>query len=684
MSEPYSNEPMLDTYIFETTQNIEQLETAILLCEKTSSYNQEAINEIFRIMHTIKGSSAMMLFNNISTLAHSMEDLFYYIREQKPKDIDYSIISDLVLEGIDFIKAELQKIKDDKEVDGDCNNLINNIKELLSFLKQHNNSDADIEKPLSTSKQQYYIAPNKSGNSLRGNYFKATIFFEDGCEMENIRAYTVVYTLKELTQDVYYIPEDIMENDSTVEVIRKQGFTVYVKIDKSYDEIHELLMQTIFLERLELIQLENDEEINQFIKPSKINVEESPIKVPKVQPQETATVSVNKSIISVNVEKLDKLMDLVGEMVIAEAMVVQNPDLAGLEINNFQKAARQLHKITSELQDMVMSIRMVPLSTTFQKMHRIVRDMTKKLNKEVNLKLIGEETEVDKNIIEHISDPLMHLIRNSIDHGIENGDEREAFGKPRVGTLILEAKNAGGDVLVIVKDDGRGLNKEKILKRAKENNLLTKYEGEMSDKDIYELILLPGFSTKDSISEFSGRGVGMDVVLKNLETIGGSVTVDSTEGRGTTMTLKIPLTLAIIDGMNIKVGKSRYTIPTVSIKESFRPKENDLVRDPDGNEMIMVRGECYSILRLHEYFGVNTKIKDFSEGILIMVEQGNKSLCIFADELLGQQQVVVKALPNYIRNTKKIEGLAGCTLLGDGNISLILDVAGLININNSI
>lgn len=684
MSEAYSNEPMLEIYIFETTQNIEQLETAILLCEKTSSYNQEAINEIFRIMHTIKGSSAMMLFNNISTLAHSMEDLFYYIREQKPKDIDYSIISDLVLEGIDFIKAELQKIKDDEEVDGDCTNLINNIKELLSFLKQHNNSDADIEKPLSTSKQQYYIAPNKSGNSLRGNYFKATIFFEDGCEMENIRAYTVVYTLKELTQDVYYIPEDIMENDSTVEVIRKQGFTVYVKIDKSYDEIHELLMQTIFLERLELIQLENDEEINQFIKPSKINVEESPIKVPKVQPQETATISVNKSIISVNVEKLDKLMDLVGEMVIAEAMVVQNPDLAGLEINNFQKAARQLHKITSELQDMVMSIRMVPLSTTFQKMHRIVRDMTKKLNKEVNLKLIGEETEVDKNIIEHISDPLMHLIRNSIDHGIENGDEREAFGKPRVGTLILEAKNAGGDVLVIVKDDGRGLNKEKILKRAKENNLLTKYEGEMSDKDIYELILLPGFSTKDSISEFSGRGVGMDVVLKNLETIGGSVTVDSTEGRGTTMTLKIPLTLAIIDGMNIKVGKSRYTIPTVSIKESFRPKENDLVRDPDGNEMIMVRGECYSILRLHEYFGVNTKIKDFSEGILIMVEQGNKSLCIFADELLGQQQVVVKALPNYIRNTKKIEGLAGCTLLGDGNISLILDVAGIININNSI
>ncbi|HHW66290.1 MAG: two-component system, chemotaxis family, sensor kinase CheA [Epulopiscium sp.] len=684
MSELYANEPMLEMYIFETTQNIEQLETIILLCEQTNSYSQESVNEIFRIMHTIKGSSAMMLFNNISTLAHSMEDLFYYIREEKPKDIDYSVVSDLVLEGIDFIKIELQKIKDGQEVDGDCSQLINTIKEFLSLIKQQNPSEIQPKKPETTEKQQYYIPPDKSSKVLNGNCFKATVFFEDGCEMENIRAYTIVHHLKELTSEVYYIPEDIMENDHTAEVIKKQGFQVYVRTDQSYEEIHKLLMQTMFLKDLELIQLENDEEFNQFVKPPKRNVEESPIKVPKIQTQETSSVSVSQTMISVNVEKLDKLMDLVGEMVIAEAMVVQNPDLAGLELNNFQKAARQLHKITSEIQDMVMSIRMVPLSTTFHKMHRIVRDMTKKLNKEVQLKLVGEETEVDKNIIEHISDPIMHLIRNAIDHGIESGEEREAIGKPRVGTLILEAKNAGGDVLVIVKDDGRGLNKAKILQRARENNLLTKPESEMSDKEIYELILLPGFSTKDSISEFSGRGVGMDVVLKNLENIGGSVAVESVEGKGTTITLKIPLTLAIVDGMTIKVGNARYTIPTVSIKESFRPKETDIIKDPDGNEMIMVRGECYSILRLHEYFGVDTEIKDFTEGILIMVEQGNKALCLFADQMLGQQQVVVKALPAYIKNMKKIEGLAGCTLLGDGSISLILDVAELIHINSSV
>jgi two-component system chemotaxis sensor kinase CheA len=371
-------------------------------------------------------------------------------------------------------------------------------------------------------------------------------------------------------------------------------------------------------------------------------------------------------------------MDLVGEMVIAEAMVTQNPDLKGLQLDNFQKAARQFKKITTEIQDLVMSIRMVPLSSTFQKMHRIVRDMSKKLNKEIKLELIGEETEVDKNIIEHISDPLMHLVRNSIDHGIETIEEREASGKIRAGKVTLEAKNAGSDVLIIVKDDGKGLNKEKILKKARENDLLIKPESEMIDREIYNLIFLPGFSTKEAVSEFSGRGVGMDVVTKNLELVGGYVSVDSIEGKGTTITLKIPLTLAIIDGMNIRVGNSSYTIPITTIKESFKPKAKDLIRDPDGNEMIMVRGQCYPILRLHEYYNVKTKVTEFTEGIVIMVEHDDKTLCLFADMLLGQQQVVVKTLPSYIRNKRKIKGLAGCTLLGDGNISLILDIGGLV------
>jgi two-component system chemotaxis sensor kinase CheA len=254
------------------------------------------------------------------------------------------------------------------------------------------------------------------------------------------------------------------------------------------------------------------------------------------------------------------------------------------------------------------------------------------------------------------------------------------MGKPQAGTITLEAKNAGSDVLIIIKDDGQGIDKERVLRKARENNLLSRPEAEMSDKEIFNLILLPGFSTKDKVTEFSGRGVGMDVVVKNIDMVGGSVLIDSIQDEGTVITIKIPLTLAIIDGMNIKVGTSYYTIPTVSIKEFFRPKEKDLITDPDGNEMIMVRGQCYKILRLYKFYSIEDAITGFADGIIIMVEQDGKTICVFADELLGQQQVVVKSLPEYIRRTKKIKGLSGCTLLGNGNISLIFDIGGLINI----
>lgn len=685
MSDTFSNEPMLEMYIFETSQQLEQLEQAIIVAEKSGEYSQKAINEIFRFMHTIKGSSAMMLFNTISILAHSIEDLFYFLRESKPEKVDFSLLSDLILEGVDFIKIELEKIKCGDTPDGEANSLILKINDLLLQLKSLNSDAIVKEKPVSKKKQQYYIAPEKKESYEAANQYKAIISFQDGCEMENIRAYTIVHNLAEFVEEIFFIPKDILENDESVNYIRENGFEIYFRTDKTYDEINHYLMQTIFLNELKLSKI--DDEMENIFPIKEVVTSTNVIKMPEIHDgkedmhKDGAAVS-SQSIISVNVEKLDKLMDLVGEMVIAEAMVTQNPEIIDLEIDNFQKAARQLHKITSELQDMVMAIRMVPLSTTFTKMNRIMRDMCKKLGKEVELKVIGEETEVDKNIIEHISDPLMHLIRNSIDHGIEDNAERIRIGKERVGTVTLEAKNSGSDVLVIIRDDGKGLQKEKILQKAKENDILEKNENDMTDKEIFNLILLPGFSTKEKITEFSGRGVGMDVVLKNLESVGGSVSVDSILNKGTTITLKIPLTLAIIDGMNIKVGDSRYTIPLITIKESFRPGIKECFKDPDDNEMIMVRGQCYPILRIHEHYCVKTKITEFSEGILIMVEQDEKTICLFADELIGQQQVVVKSLPNYIKSIKKIPGLAGCTLLGNGSISLILDIGGLCNLKS--
>ena len=682
MSKP-SYEPMLEMYIFETIQLLEQLEQNIIGSEKSNSYSSQDINEIFRIMHTIKGSSAMMLFNGITALAHSLEDLLYYIREKKPKSVSFTELTDLILKGADYIKNELAEIEESGVSNNDSGALIEEIRIFLEDLKKLNASSAlfceEAEKTILQEKQRYYIGSAILTEASFKQIYKAVIHFEEGCQMENVRAFTIIHNIKDLVNEIYYIPSNIIEDDRTEEIIKKDGFKIYFRTD-SIDSVSEILMQTIFLKHIELKELEDEDEIIQIKKGKQIVLDEAftsePKEADKEQDVEKQSKAINQSMISVNILKLDTLMDLVGELVISESMVTQNSDLHGLTLDNFRKAARQLRKITGELQDTVMSIRMVPLTATFQKVNRILRDMSKKLDKNVQLVIIGEETEVDKNIIENISDPLMHLIRNAIDHGIESAEKRVSAGKDKTGKITLEAKNAGGEVLIIIKDDGRGLDKEKILNKARNNGLINRPESDLTDREIFSFIFLPGFSTKDNVSEFSGRGVGMDVVTKNIGKIGGTVNVDSITGRGTTVTIKIPLTLAIIGGIKIKTGNSIYTVPITSISESFRPCENDIIRDPDGNEMIIIRGQCCPILRLHKHYGVKTDIVSIHEGIIIVVEDDAKTICIFADELLGEQQVVVKALPSYI---KKVKGVAGCTLLGDGGISLILDVAGLIS-----
>lgn len=706
-------EPMLELFIFETYQLMDQLEQALLDFEKGSVF-EESINEIFRIMHTIKGSSAMMLYDNISTLAHSMEDLFFFIREERPENVESSKIIDIVFEGIDFIKAETAKIESGLAPDGSSDELKEKTMQYLQHLKKSNPStkDSKYESKKEGHKdadQKYYISSDRNAQNLMTNKYEAIIFFEDGCEMENVRAFSVIHDLESIAEIVSHTPQDILENNESAEIIKNDGFKVLFKTDLGLEEVKERLSQTVLLKELQVYLTDDALEGIEFndnnekhsdsknetssLKEEKAivldDIVEDPPKDFDKKPETTKALEENvkesakelakntgiQSVISVNIAKLDRLMDLVGELVIAEAMVTQNPDLKGLVLNNFNKASRQLNKITSELQDIVMSIRMVPLSMTFQKMKRIVRDMSKKLNKSVELEIIGEETEVDKNIIERISDPLIHLIRNSIDHGIEKADERVEKGKSPTGKLVLEAKNAGGEVWIIVKDDGRGLNKEKILERARTNGLIYKPESELTDREIYSFIFLPGFSTKENVTEFSGRGVGMDIVTKNIEMVGGSVQIDSTPGEGTTFLIRFPLTLAIIDGMIISVGGNKYTIPTVAILESFRVKNEAIIEDEMGNEMIMVRGDCYPVVRLHRRFGINTEITDFGEGIMIMLEGEDKRMCVFADALIGQQQVVVKALPKYI---KKVNGIAGCTLLGDGDISLILNIDEII------
>lgn len=714
MADSISREPMLEMFIFETFQLLDQLEQLLISSEKESGF-ESSIDEIFRIMHTIKGSSAMMLFDDISKLAHSIEDLFFYLREEKPGNINSTEITDIVLNGVDFIKNETIKIEDGQEPDGDAAELIKEIRGYLSNLKTLNkatdnsaDSDSDHSREAEEA-QKYYISSNKMASSPKSHKYEAVLKFVDESGMENIRAFSVIHDLEEIADVNYFYPEDVMEGSGESEVIQKEGFRVVFSTDLGLDEVKDRLSHTILLKSLEVYVINDDiaygiasgladskvdesKEQEQHQKSAKDIVLDDSLPDSEQNGQtterqtlhdksknssgENVATSSKQSVISVNIAKLDKLMDLVGEIVISESMVSQNPDIDGLQLDNFHKAARQLNKLTSELQDVVMSIRMVPLSMTFQKMNRIVRDMGKKLNKSIELEIIGEETEVDKNIIERISDPLIHLIRNSIDHGFEDAEERKAKGKPPVGKLTLEAKNAGGDVWIFVRDDGRGLNREKILEKARAGGLIHKPETELTDKEVYSFIFMPGFSTKENVTEFSGRGVGMDIVSKNISMVGGTIFVDSVPGGGTIISIKFPLTLAIINGMTIKVGKSRYTIPTISIKESFKVKNEAVIRDTEDNELIMVRGEAYPVLRLHRFYEIDTEVTDINDGIIVMVESDSKVMCIFADELIGEQQVVVKALPKYI---KKVKGIGGCTLLGDGSISLIFDIDGLIN-----
>ena len=374
-------------------------------------------------------------------------------------------------------------------------------------------------------------------------------------------------------------------------------------------------------------------------------------------------------------------MDIVGEIVITESMVTSAPELQLLprdSFDNFMKSGRQLRKLTDDLQDIAMSLRMVPISGVFQKMNRIVRDMNQKLNKDVRLTIIGEDTEVDKTIVDSIQDPIMHLVRNSMDHGIEEtAQERIDAGKKSQGEIILSASHTSSEVVISVSDDGYGMSPGKLLAKAREKGLLTKPESEYSRKEALGLIMLPGFSTNQAVTEYSGRGVGMDVVKKNVESVGGTISISSEDGKGTTVTMNIPLTLAIVDGMKVTVGNSIFTIPISNIRQSFKVDAGQIVLDEYGNEMVKRMEHFYPIVRLHSFYNLETEITSIEDGILMWVEASDRSCCLFVDDLIGEQQVVVKPLPVFLNSFDlKSGGIAGCTILGDGNISIILDIAG--------
>lgn len=720
MAEEFNTDGMLDMYLFENEQLLEQLQERVLDQKDAESFDEESINEIFRTMHTIKGSSGIMMFDNITAVSHKLEDVFYYLRESRPKRVPHLELVEHVLSVEDFISSEMEKIRNGDPVDGDASDIIEDLDKFLEKIKGGSATTTENKEPppenVHEAPKHFYIAPVATSAS---RFYKIYITFYQETEMANVHAYKAVYALKEIAEDLLYSPEDVISNESSSDIILQEGFRILLQAQCTEEEVRNIIGIGYDIKKVDIFECKAEEFLQGFDfgepeeeaiidldssvediearvqelsgdqdkeekekKPEKPQVTPGDFVIKSREPGKQKKLVKDRSkknaFISVNVKKMDQLMDLIGELVISESVVLQNPDLKvpGLKLDRFNKAAAQLAKISTDLQDVIMSMRMVSLSNTFQKMNRIVFDVSRKLGKEIEFETVGEQTEVDKNIIEKISDPLMHIVRNSVDHGIEDKETRIDNGKSEKGKITLSAKTEAGKVWISVADDGGGLDRVKILAKARELGLLdeNKPDEAYKDREVYQLITLPGFSTNKKVTEYSGRGVGMDVVVQNIQSIGGTLDIESSPGVGSIMSLKIPLTLAIIDGIVMEVGNSSFVMETGVIKEFVRVKEDMMVYEPNGEEFIMIRGECFPVLRLGNWYGLNEYCESVEDGVMLILEVENQKICLLVDKLIGEQEIVVKPIPSYI---KKVKGLSGCTQLGDGSIALILDAAGL-------
>lgn len=729
MAEEFSTDGMLDIYLFENEQLLEQLQERVLEQKDADCFDEESINEIFRTMHTIKGSSGIMMFDEITAVAHKLEDVFYYLRESHPENVPHLELVDHVLEVADFITNEMDKIRNGDPLDGQAGEIVATLDEFLEKIKGGGDGGkgkkkkgAEVPENKHEEPKQFYIAPVATSAS---RFYKIYVSFFQETEMANVHAYKIVYALKEIAEDLLYSPEDIISDADAAETIIKDGFKILLQAQASEEEIRKIVGVGYDIEKVDVYECKAEEFLQGFDfseqdlvaasaapiidlessveeidsrtqageadakkeekKPEKPAIAPGDFVIKSKEPGKQKKLAKDKpkgekaSFINVNVSKMDQLMELIGELVISESVVLQNSDLKvpGLNLDNFNKAAAQLSKISTDLQNVIMSMRMVPLTNTFQKMNRIVFDVSRKLGKDIEFVMVGDQTEVDKNIVEHISDPLMHIVRNSVDHGIESKEERRDSGKSEKGRVTLSAKTEAGKVWISVEDDGSGLDRDKIMAKARKQGLLdeSKPDSAYSDKEVFQLITLPGFSTNEVVTEYSGRGVGMDVVVQNIQAIGGSLEIESKKGFGSIMSLKIPLTLAIIDGIVMEIGQSSFVMETGAIKEFVRVKEDMMIHEPNGDEYIMIRGECFPVLRLGRWYGLKEYKESVEEGVMLILEVEDKKVCLLVDRLIGEQEIVVKPIPSYI---KKVKGLSGCTQLGDGSIALILDAPGLI------
>jgi len=696
---------LLKIFYEEAEEHLQLLESGLLQIEDIPD-DPEIIDTMFRAAHTLKGSAGIVGLTPVSEITHVMENLLEKFRQHEmiPEKSSISVL----LKACDHIKNLMYEAIEGKIVSIEENNNI--IKELEGCIKTDLKScqTDNINDERSLESPRPYNSEQISGNNTYTLFFKLShdvmgtgtdpvmLLMElsdcgeiietkphidelpdfNDLDVHKLYIYWTV-TIKtsmdvSILKNIFIFVEDgaeisIKEIKPNTPLVIKSSVNGYERNDDETEikPIGEILVNEGAISSLDLNKiLERQKRVGQIL------VEEGRVSQDDLnralKKQDTTRENIASSIIRVETKKLDDLFNLVGELVIS---------LSGIkQIFQDETAIKSHEQIVKDLQDKVMQIRMVPIEGVLNNCKRMVRDLANQLGKKINLKIMGAETELDKTLVEKISDSLKHLIRNSVDHGIELPEYRLKNGKSGEGHIILNAFHQEGSVFIEISDDGRGIDREFILKKALDKGLISKIEGELRDKQIFEMLFIPGFSTAESVSEISGRGVGLDVVKKDIESLGGRVIVTSQKNKGTTFTITLPLTLAIIDGMKLRVGGEAFILPKMFIIEMLRPTKEQIKILKGKGELVLFRGEYLSILKLSEIFNIKSDSNDSTESLLIVIESQSRRFVLMVDELFGEMQAVIKSIE---KNFQKVEGIAGASILGDGSIALIIDIHSL-------
>ncbi|CCQ93034.1 Chemotaxis protein CheA [[Clostridium] ultunense Esp] len=659
----------INLFVEEAKEHLQNMNEALLELEKDKD-NVSLINELFRVAHTLKGMSGTMGFVNMANLTHEMENVLEGIRSH---EIELSeTVIDIIFECFDVLDDSVNQIAENgKESSEEHDALIEKLRTVLrgnnaTEVKENNNRVNDI------FLNEYVLNIAKEAKIKGLNIFNIKIELSPKCMLKSARAFIIFNTLESIGDIIYSNPsvEDI--EDEKFDFNFSLVFISEIHEEKLRDELNSISeIDKIHISVLEDIETAKvGQDLVKEAENLKKDIEELAVSRSK-NSTSTRDSRIGKTV-RVDIDRLDNLMNLVSELIIIKTRMDDLSDISNKE--NMIEAIEYLERITTSLHDAVMKVRMVPIERVFNRFPRMVRDLSKELNKEIDLQMYGEDTEVDRTVIDEIGDPLIHIVRNSIDHGIETPENRINQGKPKEGTVILKAYPDGNNVVIEVVDDGKGIDIEGVKRKAIEKEIITDQEAEiLSEEEIKTLLFQPGFSTSEEISDVSGRGVGLDVVKSKIESINGSIEIDSETDIGTKFIIRIPLTLAIIQALLVKLKDEIYAIPLSSITE-ITSVTKDSIRNIQGQDIMLYRGKTIPMVRLHRLMGLEFSNTD-DEYLVVVVRKGEKQAALLVDSLIGQQEIVIKPLGKYLSNIKY---LSGATILGNGNVSLILDVNSII------